>query len=223
MKKAILSGAALSIVLFAAFVRWFQPGVVMLLSYVVLCLLAILTIAMAYRFFGYTDNDAVIELMAMEQRDHENMLQKLSDLQKNLDDLDVDKGVYQAKTLNNLLNDFHEVIANRFSGKHLSASTYMNAARTAQNQVMQNLSDMVAVKHSISSLNRQSRSDDTQEQLNEQNSRLNELLQANKQLFQALTDTSVEVANIEEIGDFERTEVLEHLKDLAKIARRKSS
>ena len=99
----------------------------------------------------------------------------------------------------------------------------MNAARTAQNQVMQNLSDMVAVKHSISSLNRQSRSDDTQEQLNEQNSRLNELLQANKQLFQALTDTSVEVANIEEIGDFERTEVLEHLKDLAKIARRKSS
>ena len=79
---------------------------------------------MAYRFFGYTDNDAVIELMAMEQRDHEKMLQKLSDLQQNLDDMDVDKGVHQAKTLNNLLNDFHEVIANRFSGKHLSAVSY---------------------------------------------------------------------------------------------------
>jgi len=53
--------------------------------------------------------------------------------------------------------------------------------------------------------------DDTHRQLAEQNTRLHKLIDSNKKLFQALTDTSIEVANIEEIGKFERTETLARL------------
>ena len=139
------------------------------------------------------------------------------------EDLSIEEGARQAKTLNSLLKDFHEVIANRFSGKNLSASTYLNAARRVQNQALQNLSDMVGIGHTIESLKRQGSAENKHRQLAEQNTRLHKLIDSNKELFQALTDTSIEVANIEEIGKFERKETLSRLNDLADIARQQSS
>ncbi len=223
MKAVSGFAVALSAALFAAYYWWFRPDWLVALVYGVLCLLAIVTVPLCYRAFGFIDLDVLRGLRAMEQKDHQEMLGRLSQLQQSLEDLDINEGEKQAKTLNNLLNDFHEVIANRFDGKNLSASTYLNAARRVQNQALQNLSDMVGVGHSISSLKRQSSNEDSQRQLAEQGHRLNGLINSNQQLFQALTDTSIEVANIEEIGKFERTETLARLNDLADIARQQSN
>ncbi len=222
--KAVLGFAiALSVALFAAFYWWFRPDWLIALVYGALCLLAIITVPLLYRMFGFVDLDVLRELRAVEQQDHQEMLGRLSKLQQSLEDLDINEGEKQAKTLNNLLNDFHEVIANRFDGKNLSASTYLNAARRVQNQALQNLSDMVGVGHTISSLKRQSNNEDSQRQLADQGHRLKKLISSNQKLFQALTDTSIEVANIEEIGKFERTETLARLNDLADIARQQSN
>lgn len=223
MKAIVIVAIAISAALFAAFYGWFRPDWWVALLYFVVCLLAIVSVPFCYRWFGYVDLDAIRELQAMEQKDHDEMLSRLAKHKRDLDDLKIDEGARQAKTLNNLLNDFHEVIANRFAGKNLSASTYLNAARRVQNQALQNLSDMVGIGHSIESLKRQSASDDTHRQLAEQKTRLQRLIESNKSLFQALTDTSIEVANIEEIGNFERKETLARLNDLADIARQQSS
>ena len=190
-------------------------------AYAVVSVLALSLVPLCYRWFGFLDNEVIRALIAQEAREHDEMMEHLNGLQSSLDTLHNSEGSDQVVTLRHLLNDFHEVIANRFRGKQLSSSTYLDAARNVQNQALQNLSDMVGIGHSISSLRRQ-RSSANSEQLRTQNERLNTLLADNKKLFKALSDTSVEVANIQEIGEFERTETLAKLKDLAKIARNQS-
>ena len=106
-------------------------------------------------------------------------------------------------------------------GSEMCIRDSLNAARQVQNQSLQNLSDMVGIGHSIVSLNRHDNPDTTL-QLKAQQEKLDALLAENRELFKALSDTSVEVANIQEIGAFERTETLARLNDLASIAKQQS-
>jgi len=221
VKAAFGSALVFAVALLVIYMWWFQPGWVLALTYSAICLLSLITIPLCYRFFGYQDADGIEALIKREQREHTEMLAHLDSLKKNLGDMDNEEGANQVNTLGELLNDFHEVIANRFRGKQLSAGTYLNAARQVQNQCLQNLSDMVGIGHSIASLKRQPSPNDNP-QLEEQNQRLESLIRENKTLFAALSDTSVVVANIQEIGDFERTETLAKLHDLANIARQQS-
>lgn len=221
MKAAIGIAAALTLALVVAFQWWFQPGWLVTLGYALLSVLAVALVPLCYRLFGYLDEDVINKLLDREQREHSEMMQRLQNMSKDLDAMDNKEGAQQADTLTELLNDFHEIIANRFRGKQLSSSTYLNAARQVQNQSLQNLSDMVGVGHSIVSLNRHD-NPETDQQLSAQQEKLESLLVENRELFKALSDTSVEVANIQEIGAFERTETLARLNDLASIAKQQS-
>lgn len=221
MKAAIGIAAALSLTLVAVFHWWFQSTWLVTIGYALMSLLTLALVPLSYRWFGFVDDEIIAELLQREQREHTEMTQRLRNMENDLAALDNKEGAKQADTLTQLLNDFHEIIANRFRGKQLSSSTYLNAARRVQNQSLQNLSDMVGIGHSIESLKRQRNSDNT-EQLETQQHRLDALIKENRGLFKALSDTSVEVANIQEIGAFERTETLARLNDLADIAKQQS-
>ncbi len=224
MKAALGSAAALSLLLIGSYTWWFQTSWPISLAYATFAIVTLATIPLCYRFFGFQDIDVVRGLLQQEQTEHDDMIARLEKLQVDLKQLDIEEGSQQAGTLLHLLNDFHEVVTNRFHGKQLSSTTYLNAARGVQNQTLQNLSDMAGVGHSIVSLQRNTSSDtDTQNQLQSQKKRLDGLIADNRRLFKALSDTSVEVANIEEIGAFERTETLAKLRDLAEIARQQSN
>jgi len=222
VKAALGSAAAISLILIGFYTWWFQASWPVSLGYAAFAVVALATIPLCYRLFGFQDVDIVEGLLKQEQTEHEEMITRLKKLQIDLKQLNIDEGSQQAGTLLHLLNDFHEVISNRFHGKQLSSTTYLNAARRVQNQTLQNLSDMAGIGHSISSLQRHD-APDTNQQLESQQHRLAELIADNKELFKALSDTSVEVANIEEIGAFERTETLARLRDLAEIARQQST
>jgi hypothetical protein len=223
--KAIAAAAVATLLLIAVYTWWFQAPWLVTLGYAVVSVLALALVPLCYRWFGFLDMDVIQKLLDQEEREHNEMMQRLSNIQNDLESLDNDEGASQVVTLKHLLNDFHEVIANRFRGKQLSSSTYLDAARNVQNQSLQNLSDMVGIGHSISSLNRQSGNGEATQQpqqLTMQQQRLDDLLSENRRLFKALSDTSVEVANIQEIGEFERTETLARLKDLVSIAKQQS-
>ncbi len=225
MIKAIAAAAVATLLLIAVYTWWFQAPWLVTLGYAVVSVLALALVPLCYRWFGFLDMDVIQKLLDQEEREHNEMMQRLSNIQNDLESLDNDEGASQVVTLKHLLNDFHEVIANRFRGKQLSSSTYLDAARNVQNQSLQNLSDMVGIGHSISSLNRQSGNGEATQQpqqLTMQQQRLDDLLSENRRLFKALSDTSVEVANIQEIGEFERTETLARLKDLVSIAKQQS-
>lgn len=224
MKAALGSAAALSLLLIGSYTWWFQTSWAVSLAYAIFAILTLATIPLCYRFFGFQDVDVIRGLLVQEQTEHEEMISRLKKLQVDLKHLNIEEGSQQAGTLLHLLNDFHEVIANRFHGKQLSSTTYLNAARGVQNQTLQNLSDMAGVGHSMVSLQRNTNSDTAaRDQLQSQQKRLDALIVDNRRLFKALSDTSVEVANIQEIGAFERTETLAKLRDLADIARQKSN
>ncbi len=223
--KAIAAAALATLLLIAAYFWWFQAPLLVTLGYAVVSVLALALVPLCYRWFGFLDMEVIRQLLDQEEREHNEMMQRLSTMQNDLETLDNEEGARQVVTLKHLLNDFHEVIANRFRGKQLSSSTYLDAARNVQNQSLQNLSDMVGIGHSISSLQRQQPDNDSQQppaQLSMQQDRLDALLSENRRLFKALSDTSVEVANIQEIGEFERTETLARLKDLVSIAKQQS-
>jgi hypothetical protein len=221
LRAALATAAVASLVLAGLFIWWFQPSWPIALAYVVFSLIALLAVPLSYRWFGYHDYDVITDLHAREQREHDEMLDRLQRLERDLGSLGNKRGEGQAQSLVDLLNDFHEVIENRFPGKQLSASSYLGAARRVQNQAIQNLSDMVGVGHSLASLQRQHSTDTDTMRTQEQ--RITQLIDDNERLFQALVDTSVEVANIQEIGEFERTETLARLKDLSIIARQQGT
>ncbi len=220
MKAALGCAAALSLVLIATYTWWFQTSWPVSLAYAAFAVVALATIPLCYQWLGFQDIDTVRALLTQEQTEHDEMLARLAKLEGDLKRLNIDEGSAQASTLQHLLNDFHEVISNRFHGKQLSSTTYLDAARRVQNQTLQNLSDMAGIGHSIASLQRHE-SDNAQ--LSAQQQRLGELIADNQKLFKALSETSVEVANIEEIGAFERTETLARLRDLADIAKQQSA
>ena len=100
-------------------------------------------------------------------------------------------------------------------GKTFTPITYLNAARGVQEHVVQNLTDMVAVGHSLAGINRQQGQTDLYQ---EQQQRLTDLAAENEKLFTALTETAVEVANIRSISQFERLDTLARLISLAQTA-----
>ena len=220
MIRAVAVAATASVLLVIAYSWWFQSSWLVTLAYALASVFAISLVPLCYRWFGFLDRELIAEMLDQEEREHNEMMQRLSSIQSDLESLDIKQGAEQVVTLKHLLNDFHEVIANRFRGKELTRSTYLNAARNVQNQTLQNLSDMVGIGHSISSLSRQGAQDESKQSA--QQSRLNKLLAENRKLFEALSDTSIEVANIQEIGEFERTETLGRLKDLVSIAKQQS-
>jgi small-conductance mechanosensitive channel len=111
--------------------------------------------------------------------------------------------------------------------------TYLSAARTVQRTASQNLTDMVAIGHSIATIKRnkldleQVNNDAIQQRQQkqtvlhqEQSQRLDNLLEENRKLFNALMETAVEVANIESFNEFERLDTLSRLVSLAEIAKK---
>jgi hypothetical protein len=159
------------------------------------------------------------------------MSQRLKDIKAELKQLQLEEGIRQADVLNDIIDDYHSVVETRFFGKPNSPLTYLSAARTVQQHAIQNLADITAVGHSMSSLSRnyrqpeqigtsqqQARHDKQTALYDEQQQRMNKLLEENNKLFHSLTETAVEIANIRSFSQFERTDALARLVALAQIA-----
>lgn len=220
IKRYTLIAAILSLILIGLFVWWFQAGLVVNASYAAAAVLATLSVPLLYRLLGYSAADDDDWLKARENQQHAELMQRLQSVTKDLEELGLKEGVRQAKALTDIIDDYHAVVKSRFFGKQSSPLTYLSAARTVQNQAIQNLADMVTLGHSMSSIqnNLQAGGDQQDSRYLEQSGRIRALLDENQQLFDALTGTAVEVANMQSISEFERTDTLARLLALAEIA-----
>lgn len=227
IRQYTLIAAVISVLLLGAFVWWFQGNLAVNGAYVALATAATLSVPLMYRLFGFALQDDARWLQEREAREHGTLHLRLDDLKKDLRELNLKEGLRQADALGEILDDYHAVVENRFAGKQSSPLTYLGAARTVQRQAIQNLSDAVAVARSMSSLESNRRSAQWSDEKNrqeqdgmyaEQANRLQQLLHENNELFDALTKTSVELANMRSVSEFERTDTLARLVALAQIA-----
>ena len=209
------------------FYLWFRPGLLLLLGYLLLALLATLSVPLVYRLAGFSRRDEANWLEQREEQEYLELSARLKDARKQLDRLGISEGVQQADQLNSLIDDYHSVVETRFLGKKHMPLEYLGAARQVQKQAVQNLSDMVTVGHSLSTIDsntydRQSNESDQnnrqQQMYVEQQGRVRKLLDENHQMFDALTETAVEVANIDSFSKYERIDTLARLVSLSKIA-----
>lgn len=196
----------------------------MVAAYTAVAALATITVPALYRLAGFTLADEVDWLESRESEDHEKMLARLVTLEGQLSDLGIEEGVKQSRRLTGILDDFHSVVETRFLGKKHSPMTYLSTARRVQKHAIENLNDVVAVGHSLASISRHDDSKDADEKMRtlnrDQSERLDNLLTENRQLFEALTDTAVEVANISSYSDYERLDTMARLVSLSEIASR---
>lgn len=219
--------AALSLLLLVLFFIWFRPGLLMMLGYLAICALATLSVPILYRLAGFTQRDDARWIEEREEQEYLELSGRLKQAQQQLEALGIDDGVRQAQQLNGLVDDYHSVVETRFLGKKHMPLEYLGAARQVQKQAVQNLSDMVTVGHSLSTIDsntydekhggtdKQSRQN---EMYREQQGRIKKLLDENHQMFDALTETAVEVANIDSFSKYERIDTLARLVSLSQIA-----
>ncbi len=216
----------ISLVLLVLFFWWFNGDWVLLGAYAAIAVVATLSVPALYRIAGFTLADEVQWLESREQEDHDNMIARIATLKQQLDGLGIDEGVRQADKLTAILDDYHAVVETRFIGKKHSPIAYLSAARRVQKHAVQNLTDAVAVGHSLSTISHHdidSKSENKLQGMNTaQRERLDALLAENRKLFEALTDTAVEVANIRSYSDYERLDTLARLVSLAEIASQKN-
>ncbi len=215
IKAYTLLALALSAALVGLFAWWFQAPWWLLGSYALAAVLIAFTVPLLYRWFGYKKQDEALWLHARNLREHATLMQRLDNARKSLVELQIDGGVKQANILTDILDDYRSVVETRFIGKQFAPITYLNAARSVQEHVVQNLTDMVAVGHSLAGLNRQAAQSNLHQ---EQQQRITTLLAENDKFFTALNETAVEVANIRSVSQFERLDTLARLVSLAQTA-----
>jgi hypothetical protein len=210
-----LGAAVASCALIGLFVWWFQPPWLLLGGYVLLAVLALLSVPLMYRLWGYRAQDDAVWLHERNVREHRELLSRLQHARASLAELGIQDGVHQADTLLAVLDDYRSVVETRFIGKTFTPLTYLNAARSVQEHVIQNLTDMVAVGHSLAGLSRHANQPDLHQ---EQQQRIQTLLTENDEFFSALNETAVEIANIRSVNQFARLDTLARLVSLAQTA-----
>jgi hypothetical protein len=231
IKRYSLIALIISLILIAAFYWWFQGDLILTGLYTLLSVPAVFSVPLVYRYAGFSLADDMEWLRERETREYGEITERLSQLKSELEALNLPEGLRQANVLNGIIDDYHAVVETRFFGKKDSPLTYLGAARTVQKHAVQNLADMVAIGHSMSGISRnqrdpamissarqQDRLDKQTGLYSEQEKRLDELREENNQLFDALTETAVEVANIRSFSQFDRTDTLARLLALAQIA-----
>jgi len=236
VRNTSVLAAILATLLAAGFWLWFSPPVWMLAAYALVAFVAVASVPAMYRLGGYSLADEMGWLENREAEEHHEMVARLAQIREELKVLDIQQGVAQADTLTGMLHDYHKVVETRFIGKKHSPLAYLSTARRVQKHAVQNLNDVVAVGHSLASISRHgfndsnSSWDDHLQNVNderrqryltmdqEQQARMASLLDQNQQLFDALTDTAVEVANIDSFSSYERIDTLARLVSLSEIA-----
>jgi len=232
VRNTTLAAVGLSALGLAAYAIWFGAGWPLLTAYAVVAALATLSVPLLYRLGGHTLTDELEWLERREAGEHDEMTSRLRSLVDELDALGIEEGEQQARTLTELLEDYHAVVETRFLGSRSGPIEYLTTARRVQKQAVQNLTDMVATGHSLASLARDDGAVSGGEgdrlarraaQVDAQRERLDALIDENRQLFDALRDTAVEVANIPSFSRYERLDTLARLTSLAEIANRRVS
>lgn len=231
IKRYSLIALIISLMLIAAFYWWFRGDLILTGLYTLLSALAVFSVPLVYRFAGFSLADDMLWLGERETREHAELTQRIARLAAELESLNLAEGLRQANVLTGIVDDYHAVVETRFFGKKDSPLTYLGAARTVQKHAVQNLADMVAIGHSMSGLARNQRDpsmvSNTRQQdrldkqtglYDEQEKRLEELREENNQLFDALNETAVEVANIRSFSQFDRTDTFARLLALAQVA-----
>lgn len=216
--------ALLAIVLFYI---WFPNSWLALGLYSALAVVSVIVSVVFYLVSGFARKEQHQALVAHEVAREQRLYQQVEHLAKGLADLDQTDSAKQAKRLMGMLEDYRGVIEQKLGDTTVTLSSYSHETARVFKLAINNLNDILAAAQSVYTTKQEKAEDDAvasealqrrQALLTQQDARINELIEQNRELLTALNETTVQVANIKDTNSFELQESLERLRDLGERA-----
>jgi hypothetical protein len=227
MGRIVITTTISALLCIAVFMFWFPSSLIGLGAYSALALGSI-AIAIAFYFAGgYARKDQHQEMVQHEVTREQKLYDEVKALAEQLSALKLGDPAKQANRLMGMLEDYRRVIEQKLGDTTITMSSYSHETGRVFRLVINNLKDMVAAAQSVHTTKQETVDESAVESealqrrqalLTQQESRVNVLVDQNRELLTALNETTVQVANIQDINTFELQESLDRLRDLGERA-----
>ncbi len=227
MGRVAISATISAFVCIAVFFVWFPFSPVIFGIY---CTIAFISAAIGVTFYilsGFAKKDQHHALVEHEIAREEALYQEVQKLAHQLNELSLADSAKQADRLMGMLADYRRVIEQKLGDTTITMSSYSSETSRVFKLAINNLKDIVVTAQSVHTTKEDAADNDIlgSEALQrrhalvlQQNSRIDLLVEQNRELLTALNETTVQVANIKDINSFELQESLNRLRDLGERA-----
>jgi hypothetical protein len=223
---ALISGIT-AVLCFAVFIFWFPLNLIMLAVYGGLLIVSVVLALLVYLFGGFARRDQHRTLLAKEIEREQQLYDQVKALELQLSELEQTDSAKQADRLMGMLEDYRRVIEQKLGGTTITMSSYSQQTGRVFKLAINNLNDILAAAQSVHTTRQEKPESDIIESealqrrqalLTQQESRIDGLVEQNRELLTALNETTVQVANIQDINSFELQESLNRLRELGERA-----
>jgi hypothetical protein len=227
MGRIVIVSAISALACIAVYFFWFPTNLLALGLYSALALSSVL-IGLAFYFAaGFARKDQHQQLVQHEIAREQKLYDEVSTLASQLAALELKDSAKQANRLMGMLEDYRRVIEQKLGDTTITMSSYSHETGRVFSLAINNLKDILAAAQSVHTTKQETVDDQAVESealqrrhalLTQQESRIDLLVEQNRDLLTALNETTVQVANIQDINSFELQESLNRLRDLGKRA-----
>lgn len=211
----------------AVFFVWFPFDLLTLLGFAGLNLLGVGAGLGYYLLSGAARKDQHQALMSLEIEREKALYEEVQGLSSQLTQMALPDSARQAERLMGMLEDYRRVIEQKLGDTTITMSSYSSETGRVFRLAINNLKDILAAAQSVHTTKQETEDEANlasealqrrQALLTQQESRIETLVQQNRDLLTALNETTVQVANIKDINSFELQESLNRLRDLGERA-----
>lgn len=227
MGRITLVTAVSALLAIGVFFIWFPTSIISLAIYTAWALVTVVISLGFYFLSGYARKDQHQQLVALEVAREQKLYQQVQQLATGLSDLNQETPAKQANRLMGMLEDYRGVIEQKLGDTTVTLSSYSHETSRVFKLAINNLNDILAAAQSVHTTKKESVDGEAvtsealqrrQALLTQQDARIDELIEQNRELLTALNETTVQVANIKDTNSFELRESLERLRDLGERA-----
>jgi hypothetical protein len=227
MGKIALTTSITALLGIAVFFVWFPFNVIALGSYAGLSVVAVGIALAFYAVSGFARKDQHRELIAHEIAREEALYAEVKLLESDLSKLAMNDSAKQASRLMGMLEDYRRVIEQKLGDTTITMTSYSSETSRVFKLAINNLKDILAAAQSVHTTKQEKPDEAVMESealqrrqalMTQQDARIGDLLEQNRELLTALNETTVQVANIQDINSFELKESLNRLRELGERA-----
>lgn len=227
MGKIALVTSITALLSMAVYFLWFPFNLVLFAVHTGLSVSAVAIALAFYVLAGFARKDKHQALVAHEIAREQRLYDEVKALGSQLSSLEMKDSAKQADRLMGMLEDYRRVIEQKLGDTTITMTSYSSETSRVFRLAINNLKDILAAAQSVHT----TKKDDVEEAvvesealqrrqalLTQQDARISELVEQNRELLTALNETTVQVANIKDIDSFELQESLNRLRELGQRA-----
>ncbi|MEJ2044083.1 MAG: hypothetical protein P8X74_03415 [Reinekea sp.] len=227
MGRITLVTSLSALICLVAFLFWYPMNLVLLAVYGAVLAASVVLALLFYVVTGYARRDQHNALLAHEVEREKQLYQEVQTLEQQLTDLQQPDSARQADRLMGMLEDYRRVIEQKLGSTTITMTSYSQETGRVFRLVINNLNDILAAAQSVHTTRQEEPDEDLLESealqrrhvlLTQQEARIDNLVEQNRELLTVLNETTVQVANIQDINSFELKESLQRLRELGERA-----